>query len=53
MYNKNVAITGCTIEKTTTQKKKKAGQSRKDCPTFLREAVQVWGMAGQSTGSPP
>lgn len=37
----------------TLQKYEKAGQPHRDCPTFLRGSIQVWGVAGQSTGSPP
>ena len=33
--------------------KKRLCQRFDTTSTFLREAVQVWGMAGQSTGSPP
>lgn len=31
----------------------KAGQPHRDCPTFLRGSIQVWGVAGHATGSPP
>lgn len=37
----------------TLQKYEKAGQPHRDCPTFFGWYLQVWGVAGQSTGSPP